>query len=199
MAKFQKALDMSAQKAHTEVMTNATPNQISFYNSLLDTIVRLAPAGQFDPAVIAACRENYPSLTTKEASDAITRAKNTADRLKAAAPTVQAPVAAAAASVPSGHYALVVDGIVKFYRVNAVTEGKWAGYTFVDAQASDDYHKVGREASRVVLAAIAADPETAMRRYGLELGVCGHCRRTLTNDESRKYGIGPICRGRMGF
>lgn len=181
-------------------MSNATAKQISFYNSLLDTIVRLAPAGEFDPAVVAACRENYPSLTTKEASDAIERAKRTLDRLKAAYPArAEHSIAASAASVPSGHYALTVDGIVKFYRVNAVTEGKWAGYTFVDAQASDDYHKVGRDASKVVLGAIAADPEAAMRLYGLELGVCGHCRRTLTNEESRQFGIGPVCRGKMGF
>lgn len=186
---------MTAQKAHTGGMSNATANQISFYNSLLDTIVRLAPAGEFDSAVVAACRENYPTLTTGQASDAIARAKRTVDRLKAT-PVVTAPVAT---TVKSGHYALVVDGTVKFYRVNTPTEGKWAGYTFVDAQASDDYHKVGREASRKILAAIAADPETAMRRYGLELGVCGHCRRTLTNDESRKYGIGPVCRGKMEF
>lgn len=45
---------------------------------------------------------------------------------------------------------------------------------------------------------IAAGPVEAMVRYGLELGECGHCGRELTNDESRKVGIGPHCRKHMG-
>ncbi len=111
----------------------------------------------------------------------------------------QAPAAAKPVEVASGHYALLVDGIVKFYRVNNVTEGRWAGYTFVDAQASDEYHKVGREGSARVLAAIAADPQAAMKLYGISLGRCGHCNRTLTDETSRAAGIGPICAGRMGW
>jgi hypothetical protein len=45
---------------------------------------------------------------------------------------------------------------------------------------------------------IAAGPVEAMIRYGLEMGQCGHCGRELTNDESRKLGIGPHCRKHMG-
>ena len=30
-------------------------------------------------------------------------------------------------------------------------------------------------------------------------GSCGHCGRTLTNEESRARGIGPICAGKMGW
>lgn len=40
----------------------------------------------------------------------------------------------------------------------------------------------------------AAGPESALARYGQELGECGHCGRELTNDESRRLGIGPWCR-----
>ena len=40
---------------------------------------------------------------------------------------------------------------------------------------------------------IAAGAEDAMRRYGREIGECGHCGRTLTNDASRAAGIGPVC------
>lgn len=46
---------------------------------------------------------------------------------------------------------------------------------------------------------IAADPKAAMMRYGQELGECGHCYRTLTNDESRALGIGPRCRASKGW
>lgn len=166
----------------------STDKQISFYNSLLDTIARLG-AGEFSAEAITVAREAFPARTVSDASDAIDRAKKTVERLKAAAPVVAAPVKV---EVPSGHYALVVDGIVKFYEVNNVTEGKWAGFTFVNAQASDDYHKVGREASARILAEIAVDPLAAMKLYGIELGKCGHCGRVLTSDW-RKVGIGPVC------
>lgn len=43
---------------------------------------------------------------------------------------------------------------------------------------------------------MAAGPEDALRRYGRELGECGHCGRDLTNDESRALGIGPVCRSK---
>lgn len=46
---------------------------------------------------------------------------------------------------------------------------------------------------------IAAGPKEAMLRYGRELGRCGHCFRTLTNDESRALGIGPVCRKVKGW
>lgn len=173
----------------------STDKQISYYNSLLDQIAKLATSGEYSPETIAAARENFPARPVADASEAINRAKNTVERLKAAAPVVAAPVKV---EVPSGHYALVSEGVVKFYSVNNVTEGKWAGYTFVNAQASDDYHKVGREASARILAEIAQNPEAAMKLYGVELGVCGHCHRTLTSDW-RKVGIGPVCNKKMGW
>lgn len=41
---------------------------------------------------------------------------------------------------------------------------------------------------------IAAGPQEAMIRFGLELETCGSCGRELTNDGSRAAGIGPKCR-----
>lgn len=170
----------------------STPKQISFYDSLLNQIVSLAPS-EFSAESIAVAREAFPARTVADASDAIDRAKRTVERLKAAAPVVAAP---AKVTVPDGHYALVVEGVVKFYSVNTPTEGKWAGYTFVNAQASDDYHKIGRAASQRILAEIAVDPLAAMKLYGIELGECGHCGRALTSDW-RKVGIGPVCSRKM--
>jgi hypothetical protein len=92
------------------------------------------------------------------------------------------------------------NGVLKFYVVDKPLEGKWAGRTFVSVQASDEKYPVKNPAMRAeVLALIAKNPKEAMLRYGLELGHCGHCGRTLTNEESRQYGIGPICRGKMGW
>lgn len=170
----------------------STAKQISFYDSLLNQI---AASGEFSAEAIASARQAFPARTVADASAVIDRAKRTADRIKAAAPVAAAP---AKVTVPDGHYALVVEGVVKFYSVNTPTEGKWAGYTFVNAQASDDYHKMSHAASQRILAAIAVDPLAAMKLYGIELGECGHCGRALTSDW-RKVGIGPICNKKMGW
>lgn len=89
------------------------------------------------------------------------------------------------------HYALRSEGgEVKFYRVRA---GRKEGFYFLDAQASDDYYPIkNRDAKKAILDAINADREAALALYGLELGRCGRCLRTLTS-EYRKLGIGPIC------
>jgi hypothetical protein len=101
---------------------------------------------------------------------------------------------------PPGRYAILVDGVTKFYKVDYPTEGRWAGFVFVKVQASDDLHPIRNSAERTrILDEIAKDPREAMLRYGRELGACGHCGRTLTDEESRAYGIGPICRQKVSF
>ena len=39
----------------------------------------------------------------------------------------------------------------------------------------------------------AVDLDEAMQAYGQKMGYCGHCGRHLTNDESRKRGLGSVC------
>jgi hypothetical protein len=46
---------------------------------------------------------------------------------------------------------------------------------------------------RIAHKILEAGPKESMLRYGRELGECGHCGRTLTNDASRAAGIGPVC------
>lgn len=98
--------------------------------------------------------------------------------------------------VAAGRYAIVTEGVTKFYRVTKGKDnGRWAGKTFVEAQASDDHYPVrGFAARNEVLRAISANPLEAERRYGQELGKCSRCGRTLTDETSRAYGIGPECR-----
>ena len=110
-------------------------------------------------------------------------------------------------NVPAGRYA--VDGAPSepmgtprtvFVKVDVPTEGRWAGRIFVKVQAGDDLIRISRDAADALLAKIAkAGVQEAMLRYGREIGSCGHCGRTLTNEESRAYGIGPKCRGTMGW
>jgi hypothetical protein len=104
-------------------------------------------------------------------------------------------------AVAAGRYAVTGDnGQTVFLKVDRPTEGPYAGQTFVRLQVSDEYRNVGNAARTTLLNKIlAAGPKDAMLRYGRELGSCGHCGRTLTNEESREAGIGPVCRGKMGW
>lgn len=104
-------------------------------------------------------------------------------------------------AVPAGRYAIERNGVLRFYAVEE-GRGKWKGFTFVKVQASDELHPVKNSQERIaILNQIAEDTQGAMERYGKELGVCGAagCGRTLTNEESRARGIGPICAGKMGW
>lgn len=43
------------------------------------------------------------------------------------------------------------------------------------------------------------DATAAMKVQGQRTSACGMCGRKLTNEVSRQYGIGPICRGKWGL
>lgn len=103
--------------------------------------------------------------------------------------------------VPAGRYAVdAADGTLMFVKVDRPTEGRWAGRVFVSRQLSDELVRMPRAHQEAVLDAIRADgPRQAAIRYGRELGKCSVCDRTLTNEESRAAGIGPICAGRNGW
>jgi len=108
----------------------------------------------------------------------------------AAAPTGPTP------DVAAGRYAVLdpVDGVLKFYKVDRPTEGRWKGYTFLKVYASDETWPIRDHTHRdLILTAIAADARGAMERYGAEIGKCGRCGRTLTDEASRARGIGPDC------
>lgn len=104
-----------------------------------------------------------------------------------------------APSVPEGRYALRSGDGIHFYKVDAPTEGRWAGYVFVKLLASDDEIRIGKDRRDKVLAEITLDPKAASILYGHEIGRCGMCGRTLTNAASREAGIGPICASKAGW
>lgn len=102
--------------------------------------------------------------------------------------------------VAAGHYALERDGEVTFYRVDRPTEGKWAGKVFVKLQHGDDYTNMSFAAGNTILGHIVDQGVMeCSTRYGREVGSCGVCHRTLTNEESRAAGIGPVCREKSGW
>lgn len=193
---MNKTLDRVGEKAHNEYMS-ATPipptaSQTSFIKVLLDDL-----RDNFgDDTMRALLNRAYSerTLTVQSASATIEHLIGLRDHYRTEA-RKSAPVVAPAPSksvVASGHYALDIDGEIKFYEVREGS-GKWAGFTFVDAVASDERHPIkNRQSREAILALIAAAPLEAMKLYGREIGACGHCGRTLTSAW-RKEGIGPIC------
>lgn len=117
--------------------------------------------------------------------------------------------------VPAGRYAILNthpiegDGTDEgddyvFLKVDRPTEGRWKGYTFVKRLYGSPGHLredgVKNAAQRnKFLRRIAADPKKAMLEYGLQLGECGACGSPLTNEESRRLGIGPVCRAKRSW
>jgi Family of unknown function (DUF6011) len=97
--------------------------------------------------------------------------------------------------VADGRYAVEHEGTLKFYRLK---NGRKAGFVFLDVQASDDWHQIRnpRRIDEILALIVEAGELNAARRYGIELGKCSRCGRTLTNEESRAYGIGPECRNK---
>lgn len=97
--------------------------------------------------------------------------------------------------VAEGRYAVPnEEGKLAFYFVKRPKTGKWAGWTFIDVFASDERHPIkGFAAKKAILEKIAADPD-AGPRFGREIGSCYVCGRTLTDEVSRRLGIGPVCR-----
>lgn len=97
--------------------------------------------------------------------------------------------------VPDGRYAIdnaSGKGIV-FYKVWTRRNGSRG----VDLQISDDYVPVRRSDIAGILNRIGKDVRGAFARYGQEIGACGVCGRTLTDETSREIGIGPICRNKI--
>ena len=51
----------------------------------------------------------------------------------------------------------------------------------------------------VVYGEIAKDVTGSLKLYGQKIGRCGHCSKQLTDETSREFGIGPVCRKALGI
>lgn len=97
------------------------------------------------------------------------------------------------------------EGHTSFVRMDKVDSGKWAGWVFVKGQIGPDFLKVGSQRPDAeyrgqwldVIRNVIADVPAAIARYGQEIGRCGVCNRDLTNEASRRKGIGPDCERRI--
>lgn len=144
--------------------------------------------------------DNIPRLTKAQASTAIGELLKLDAPSQPAQPT-QATQPSSESKVGKGRYFIVdpTDNVEKFIKVDKPEPpSRWAGRTFVSVQASDDFYPIKNPTHReAILATIAEDPINSMNEYGIRLGVCGSCGRTLTQIDSRLRGLGPVCAERI--
>ena len=101
-----------------------------------------------------------------------------------------------------GYYAVVdpLDSVLRFFQIRSPKRGKWVGFHFLSQVSGDNKFSVRDRAERDrIYAEIEKDPTEALKRFGKEIGQCGHCRKQLTDAESREFGIGPVCRKMLGL
>lgn len=163
----------------------ATEKQISYLMSL-----RAAKTPQVDPEEALAWARSAGRYAVSVRID----------ELKAM-PNATTGTGAPTSNVPAGRYAVDGEsGQTVFVKVDRPTEGPFRGRVFARVQAGDELHRVSPAVRDALLAKIeAAGAETSSRRYGREIGACGVCGRTLTDEDSRAAGIGPVCQSKAGW
>lgn len=170
----------------------ASPAQIKYLTDLL------AKRGANAPAELrATVKAALAAGTVKDGR------VNLIDSMLAVRPVTTSPAPKAQVqkfNIPTGDYALRDESVVKFYRVDSPTEGKWAGFTFLAACASDDRFKITDKVRKAqILSRIAADLAGAAKLYGDETGHCSFCRKQLTHPESLERGCGRRCAEKHGL
>lgn len=178
-----------------------TPKQLSFITSLLkDRTVDDEQRADIEQGFVLN-PSGYMDMTRGRASATIDWLLR--QPRKAATPKLyqESELHAAFTAIPEGRYAVEIDGVLKFYRIDKPTDGRYAGRTFITAQGGPNWFPVKVLAHKVAVveAILAAGPQGCSQRYGIELGHCGVCGLPLTDDESRARGIGPICWGKKGW
>lgn len=109
--------------------------------------------------------------------------------------------------VPDGYYATAADGEgghVDFLRVSRPKKGRFNGSVKIQTQHSDLWKEaliywpsgqwsVWKRNAIDILLMVIADNKTCAMRYAIEVQSCCMCNKTLTDDRSRHYLVGPIC------
>lgn len=101
--------------------------------------------------------------------------------------------------VEDGRYAVRNDAGAENDLAFYVVSHSRTGRVYVKHQTGPNMTPVPFQQIGAILTKIAAEPKVAMLRYGVELGTCGACGLELTNQTSREYGVGPVCRGKRGW
>lgn len=111
--------------------------------------------------------------------------------------------------IPEGRFATRPDSETPytFVRITKPTKGKFVGAVKVQTQHGDvldmaltyypesGHYRFWRDKAscEAFMLLLIVDYQQAMIQYGREIGRCCVCGKTLTDERSRHYGIGPEC------
>jgi hypothetical protein len=183
----------------------ASVAQVSYIKNLLEK--RLVPSGLVQ-AVEADIAEG--KLTSRSASAYIDTLKNLAWKPKAAVAFAGNPeldeLNRLLAAVPKAGYAFTRETLAR------VTTSDFAGKNDLGFFETREYnnrryfrrltgapggfmrHRVSTAETIAILSLVEANPLEATQRFAAHYSVCGKCYAELTDEESRRLGLGPVCR-----
>lgn len=98
-------------------------------------------------------------------------------------------------AISEGHYAVLIDGVLRFYRVYSPTSGEYKNVPSMRRFAGDNLLALYPGEAKAALTLIDADPDTAAFRFSDEFTLCWVCGKQLTDPVSRLISVGPTCRG----
>jgi hypothetical protein len=181
-----------------------TEAQVKFINDLLADLAEVASAD-----AVKGLRQSYRDMYTTRAltkdrasqeidslKDLLRIGREHAKKMGQEVPAQRKEMADGPINlVPAGRYAFTGnEGQTVFVHVVKFDSGAF----IVKQQVGDDTQRMTRVVARAALQKILdAGIEESSTRYGRELGICGVCGRTLTNEDSRQRGIGPICASKL--
>jgi hypothetical protein len=172
-------------------MAPPSDKQKHFYEALMDKKL-------MTDAERAQLKAEYPSLNRRTICDKISRLMTLPWTPRPTAPVTSAPVFA----IDDGYYALVDPKlhVMRFFRVRTPKRGRWIGFHFLSEVSGGNQLSMRDAGERVrIFTEIAKDTLGALKRFGQEIGQCGHCCKQLTDETSRQFGIGPVCRKALGI
>lgn len=103
------------------------------------------------------------------------------------------------ATIGDGRYAIVVNNEWRFFRIVTRDNGKRYVQKVLGSPGDFRYVRVSAAEWHMAVNGIATDPALWLMAFGQQVGACGMCGSPLTDPESIRLGIGPVCRGKMDY
>lgn len=188
----------------TTTISPATPAQLHFIESLLDTRA-------VDPVELDVIRTTIPTLSKTTASRMIDMLKAKPTKpVTAAAPTSE--LQTKLASVPKSKYAIPVEEL-EFLELDSAAsihgdllflEVREYMHTLYMRRLTGSVgaftrHKLTKNDTIALVELIARDAYKYTKLFGLHYSCCGKCGAELTDPVSREFQLGPDCRKVFGF
>lgn len=111
----------------------------------------------------------------------------------------------AKADIPAGRYALMINGRLRFFKVDKPTKGRWVGYTFIrelfgaPGSFREEAVRSSSQRDNILGLIVNAGASEAASLFGQKLGCCGRCMSPLTDVRSRAAGYGETCARHLGW